>query len=250
MSLPKTASRRRVAIVLAIGFCYSGSAILAAIAAQHSSSSTSDTSPLLIAEPPTQTLGELAPNTESKVAFLVTNISAENIHLASLRSSCSCIDSSIARAELQPGESTQVFASIKAGSLPGLLRASIDLFYYKNGSNSLLRLPLAVTGQVYALFEPNEVVVFDDTTAGQVTLTDVTIWSGRQPALRIAEVTSTHAAISAGAVSYNLEEQATKIQLKFDRSKSYTSDVKASLLLRVDGPQREVYSIPVSVKSR
>lgn len=100
-------------------------------------------SPALLADPPILNLGRVT-SIQSPVEFKVTNQSSSNVVIQQLRSSCGCMDPTVDRNKLEPGETAQISAVMRhaktgeGSELP--FNRSVTVLYETEGQPASLAL--------------------------------------------------------------------------------------------------------------
>lgn len=101
----------------------------------------------LVASPSPSELGAVNEG-EHKVTFVLENTGKKDIVLSAIERSCDCLDVTVSKRELAPGESAEAVCVWDTRGLRGDSGTSLTVYYAFPGKKFLHRLPVQVKGSI------------------------------------------------------------------------------------------------------
>lgn len=188
--------------------------------------------------------GAVARGAKTEFEFELTNIYEEDLHIASVRSSCGCTSPRITKADLKTWEKGAIVAQFNTRSFIGkkaaVVTVTIDKPYYAE-------VQLMVSGHIRSdiVVEPGE-VKFGDVDQGTVKNTELTVQYVGRSSWKINDVRSQCDYLS---VKLKREEQGSgRIGYRLDvglKDNAPTGNIQQEIILVTDDQSFERISIPV-----
>jgi hypothetical protein len=188
--------------------------------------------------------GAVARGAKTEFEFELTNIYEEDLHIASVRSSCGCTSPRITKADLKTWEKGAIVAQFNTRSFIGkkaaVVTVTIDKPYYAE-------VQLMVSGHIRSdiVVEPGE-VQFGDVDQGTAKNTELTVQYVGRSSWKINDVRSQCDYLS---VKLKREEQGSgRIGYRLDvglKDNAPTGNIQQEIILVTDDKTYERISIPV-----
>jgi hypothetical protein len=198
-------------------------------------------------------VGVLKQQEEKDVVFRLLNVTDAPVEIVRVSTSCTCTRADTAARNLQPGESTELTARLRVGSLRGKVSASVDVLYRVGEEPTLERLPLMITATVepHYVVAPEEVVFNRGGDGGKDSTREanITIAPNSKP-VRVLKAYSTHPAIQVETITPDTATGKSTIHLVFDPSRCIAPSVKAEIIVQTDSKMEPIYRVPVRVISK
>jgi hypothetical protein len=199
-------------------------------------------------------LGSLQQQEERDVVFRLINATEAPVEILQISTSCTCTRAEAVTRNLRPGESTDLTARLRIGSLRGRVAALVNVLYRVGDAQGLERLPLTITGTVEPHYTVTpEVIVFERGGDGQsdsIREASIIIAPTSEPVVRILKAYSTHPAFRVETSSLDRETGATTLRLVFDPSRCIAPSVKGEIVLDTDSKMEPIHRVPVRVVSK
>jgi hypothetical protein len=240
--------KRWLHVVAAVA-CAAGS-IACAVAAWHRPATVKG----FTADAEVKDAGVLKQQEEKDVTFRLDNDTKTPVEIVRVSTSCTCTRAETAARNLQPGESTELTAHLRVGSLRGQVAASVNVLYRAGDGQALERLPLTITATVepHYTVTPEEVVFERGGNDGKDLRreVDITIVPNGGPALRILEAYSTHPAVRVEKARPDAVADSTTIHLIFDPARCIAPSLQAEIVVSTDSKMEPIRRVPVRVVSK
>jgi hypothetical protein len=190
------------------------------------------------AEAEVKDAGVLKQQEEKDVVFRLTNATAAPVEITQVSTSCTCTRAEVTERNLRPGESTELMARLRVGSLRGRVAALINVLYRVGDAQELERLPLTITATVEPHYTVTpEDVAFETSGDGKKDSSreaNVTITPNNGSAVRILKAYSTHPAIRVESITPDTATGGTTIHLVFDPTRCIAPSVKAEIVVQTE----------------
>ena len=116
-------------LTLGSGLVCAAASLVCAFLAREPPAGSGQTEPLLVASEPAKHLGKVKQGKTIDVRFQLENRYHEPLTILEVRKSCTCVDATVSRSLLQPGESTAMDIRWNSGASRGSVAAEIFVTY-------------------------------------------------------------------------------------------------------------------------
>jgi hypothetical protein len=234
--------------VFAGAVCAAGS-VACAVTAWH----RPETVKRFMADAEVKDVGVLKQQDERDVTFRLMNATDKPVEIVRVGTSCTCTRAEVAVHRLLPGESTDLSAHLRVGSLRGRMATSVDVLYRVADGQTLERLPLTIAATVepHYTVTPEDAVFEHGGDDGKQSQREASITfkpNGSLP-LRILKATSTHPAVHVQEITPSEADGSTTIHLIFDPSRCIAPSVRAEVVVRTDSKMEPMHRVPVRAVS-
>jgi Protein of unknown function (DUF1573) len=193
--------------------------------------------------------GVVSRNAKAEYAFTFENKLKENLHIASVRSSCGCTKPVVSNPIVKPGERGQIVAQFNTRSFIGQKSAMITVVF---DQPYYAEVQLTVTGQIRSdiVTEPGE-VQFGDVPVGQERAVSLKISYAGRPDWKILDVRgqSDHLEVRLNQepAAGNLIAYTMSVKLK---ETAPAGDMQEEIVVVTNDRQNDKFSLPVKASIR